>query len=41
VHARFSIGTYDNSRPVASNSTTTGWHTNRRVVVRVSYDDLP
>jgi outer membrane protein OmpA-like peptidoglycan-associated protein len=41
VHARFRVATYGQSRPVASNSTSTGRHTNRCVVVRVSYHDLP
>ncbi len=41
VHARFGAITDGASRPAATNTTPTGRHANRRVVIRVSYHDLP
>ncbi len=41
VHAQMSSFSDGAERPVASNATTDGRHLNRRVLVRVSYYDLP
>jgi hypothetical protein len=41
VKARFTAMSYGDQRPVASNSTAAGRALNRRVVIRVSYNDLP
>ena len=41
VSARMSTVSYGAERPVATNGTPTGRHLNRRVLVRVSYYDLP
>jgi outer membrane protein OmpA-like peptidoglycan-associated protein len=41
VHARMSTVSYGAHRPVATNRTASGRHLNRRVLVRVSYYDLP
>jgi outer membrane protein OmpA-like peptidoglycan-associated protein len=41
VHAVYRVVSYGASRPVASNATIAGRRTNRRVVVWVSYHDVP
>jgi len=41
VHATMSTVSYADTRPVATNGTAAGRHLNRRVVVRVTYYDVP